>query len=360
MIEEEKNSIDEEVLTAPIDEFEQSLMDDERAVIKNVEDQFPKQAKGAGPLDQPVIERNYNTEVYSGDIHSPIEEPKEAPKFIPTDSKPENQAADRPPLQDKKEAKYNFSKENEDAERYAREQLGEKHPDSAPGNPAVTTMGAKERKASLAMTVDNAIAAYAKVKHFFGSFLKIGEARLIKRQASGKAPAGWAVLHDQSSGRTMSLMEFVFKTNEYIEKACETDDDFKNTIRPMLESEFDKRGWIATPQQNIFYLIGQDLFMMGQKLVTLHMNVNNVLKKADEEFDRMKIEGELSARELYNMNLIKPNIENFRPPAASVTVEPKPKTESKTESKVSKPTPTPPPAEKQVEVAQDPEFVIPD
>lgn len=306
------------------DEFA-DLPDDERAIIAETSEAAPKVYKGQGPLDSPVIERDYNngSQIYSSDVT--LDEPVDDYRPPSTPSPTANR-----PLIDKKEEKYQAELGKNDTQRYAQENLGEKPAGTAPDNPAVSTMGAKERKENLAMTVDNVIMGYEKLKFFLGNIFTIGEKTIIKRQTEGKAPAGWAILHDKGSNQTLTLIDFINKTNDFIHKACKVSEDFKTSIRPMLAAEFDKRGWIVSPQQNILFMVGQDLLMMGQQLMSLKMNMNQVLKRADEEFEKMKIEGTITDRELYNMNLVQPAYQapsQQKPPQPQPQPQPQPKNE---------------------------------
>jgi hypothetical protein len=334
------------------DEFA-DLPDDERAIIADTSEEAPKVYKGQGPLDSPVTERDYNngSQIYSSDttLDEPVDDYRPPSTPSPT--------ANTRPLIDKKEEKYQAELGKNDAHRYAQETLGEKPAGTAPDNPAVATMGAKERKENLAMTIDNVIMGYEKLKFFLGNIFTIGEKTIIKRQSQGKAPAGWAILHDKGSNQTLTLVDFINKTNDYIHKACRVSDDFKTSIKPMLMAEFDKRGWIASSQQNIFFMVGQDLLMMGQQLMSLKMNMNQVLKRADDEFEKMKVDGMITDRELYNMNLVQPvnqtqqkaHVEYVHPQQQAA--QPKPNAEKPAEKVV---------VEKKVEKKVEPEFEIPE
>lgn len=286
----DKESKDKEVGTG-----EDFLTEDERRVVESASNDITGLQAGQGPLDRKVIERSYTEREYSGDTLTPIREPQ-SPKQVITETAP---GINIPP---KAEQNKNTAEGIYKDKQYATEGLGEKDVPRTGGNPAVQNMSSKERSQNLEMTVDMAISSYASVKEWIGGWLTISDSTLIKRQNTGKTPPDWAVLYDSVTQEVMTMREFIHEGNKRIEQACKTDDEFKRQIRPLLMAEFDRRNLIASPQQNIFFYLGKDLFSMGQKLVAVHMNMRKVMIQVDKEFAERKKSGYLSARDIYNMN----------------------------------------------------------
>ncbi len=273
-----------------------TLLEDERMVIESESSGVNNLQQGQGPLDQPVIERGYAQRQYTGDTMSPIDEPVEVREVI----NPNQQQGTPGPST--KEQKASIEEQQIRDKKYASEGMGEKENPRTGGNPAVTTMTTKERQQNLEMTVTSAIDGYEKAKVWIGGWLTISDATLIDRQNKGKTPPDWAVLFDVSTGEKLTLREFVHEGNKRIEQACQTSEDFKNKIRPVLMAEFDRRNWIFSPKTNGLFLVGSDLFSMGQKLFTIYMNQQKILTRIDKEFKERMEHGFLSARDIYNMN----------------------------------------------------------
>lgn len=344
-----KNSAEKPVEQNPADEY---LAEDERLIVENVDSSVKNLQQGQGPLDKEVIERGYTARTYAGDTMSPIAEPQEHRQVI-IDQGPKIN------IPNKSDVKSSVAQSIYTDKTFATEALGEKEHPKTGGNPAVQTMTKKEREQNLEMTVDMVISSYEKLKQWIGGWLTISDGTLIKRQNTGKTPPDWAVLYDSSTKEVMTLREFIQEGNKRIEKACLTDPEFKAQIRPILLAEFDRRNWIASPQQNGLFVIGADLFSMGQKLFTVNMNMRKVMNQVDKEFEERQKNGFISAREVYNMS------RNYIPSNERKNDYDSPKSEVPTQSVQNvTPPPPPPPSVKETETIVLPkeisdEFEIP-
>ncbi len=269
------------------------LASEEEAAIMGVSKELPPTI--STPLDNPVVDRSYTAPAVSGVTAAPIEEPTIQKQVIDVNQNINNSTPSE--LRDDQKKDWEKTKE------YATGQLGEKEAGSAPGNPAVTTMSNKERKENLDHTVETAIFYYAQAKLFLASIFTFSENKMLKMEAKGEIKIDWAILEDKSTNEVLTLREFIRDANEQIIEACKTSDEFKEKLRPLLKAELERRGWILSPEQNIFALVGADLLVMGRNLFTINQNMNIIIKKAAAEFADAKEGGFISSRKLYNDNL---------------------------------------------------------
>lgn len=269
------------------------LPPDEVDIIKDVSPELPTTV--TSPLDQPVINNVRDQPQTTGlDTTTPLSEPVVKAPLI-------TQPVPDTPIPTGKEIKKEHDIAWEKKKNYAINELGEKEPGSAPTNPAAATMTPKEEKESLKMSVETALYVYSKAKMFIGELFTTGPAKMRSIERIKKIKLDWAVDYDESTNQPFTFRQFITETNKKIIKACETSDEFKNKIRPLLEAEFSKRGWVFSYQQNLMFMVGQDLFETGQKLFMIHKNMNDAIKQIQTEVKEFNAEGGISSRQMYNM-----------------------------------------------------------
>ena len=260
------------------------------------------------PLDQPVINNQRDTPQTQGlDVVTPINEPTVRNPVV---------TQPIPDLPSNKEIKQEHAKEWDAKKNYATKSLGEKEPGAAPANPGVTTMTPKEEKEALKMSVETALYVYSKAKSFIGELFVTSPTSMRSMERVKKIKLDWAVDYDEATNEPFTFRQFIAETNKRIIKACETSEEFKNKIRPVLEAEFAKRGWILTYQQNLMFMIGQDLFETAQKLFMMNKNMNDAIKRIQSEVKEFQAEGGISNRQMYNLQQNKVYVP-FRTPVAN-------------------------------------------
>lgn len=264
---------------------------DELDIISNVSDQLP--GKVTSPLDEPVINNQRdNPQIIGLDTVNPINEPTVKNPVV---------TQPIPNLPSNKEIKKENAKGWDTSKQYATKSLGEKEPGTAPTNPAATTMTPKEEKEALKMSVETAIYIYGKAKMFIGEFFVTSSAKMRSMERAKKIKLDWAVDYDEATNQPFTFREFILETNKKIIKACETSDEFKKKIQPVLEAEFAKRGWVLSYQQNLMFMVGQDLFETAQKLFMIHKGMNDAIKRIQAEVKEFQADGGISSRQMYNM-----------------------------------------------------------
>lgn len=278
------------------------LPEDEQRIIEGASTEVPDNAKFETPLDNPVVERGYTEKKYLGDTVSPITQPTiQTPIISPQVTTSNNTTTPTNPVSNVPPVDKNVQQQQ--TQQYATDSMGQKQANSMPANPAVTTMGGKEKKEQLKWTVDTVLWVYAKLKMRIGEFACVSDRKLNNLERDKKITADWAVLKDYATGEILTLRQFVQNANSAIMQACLVSEEFKEKMRPLLEAEFDKRGWIVDAQTNALVLLGTDLVEMGDKLLTIRMNMNAVIKKCSDEYtNHLGDTNGLTEREVYNIN----------------------------------------------------------
>ena len=270
------------------------LQSDEAAIIQDESPEIPKTV--ANPLDDKVVDHHRDNVPTAGiDIINPINEPVLNPTVVaPTIQ------ADNPT---NKEIKAEQNQELNKVKDYAQKTLGEKPSGSAPVNPAVALMDEKERKEGVRRSVDIAIYLYGKLKELIGEMFMISPAKMRTMERTKKIKLDWAVDYDEGTNEPFTLRQFILETNKSIAKACETSEEFKTKIRPLLEAEFDKRGLGISSQQGLWVVILEDMINTGRKLFMINKNMNDAVKQIQSEVKQFFVDGNLSERQEYNLHM---------------------------------------------------------
>lgn len=125
-------------------------------------------------------------------------------------------------------------------------------------NPAFHDLSKKDKQKGAEAMADVAIDGYARLKNLMANVATISENRLDREIADGQINPNLQLPIDEY-GNTATLKEFANEWNNEVKEVCETSDEFKEEVKPMIVEEFMKRGVGMTNMQKLIYTVGMDL-----------------------------------------------------------------------------------------------------
>jgi len=195
------------------------------------------------PLNAPVKERAYTKhKVNDAQILGDLEEPT----FMPPS--------------------FNEEEEEEEQER-------------EPLNQAYSELSGKEKTTGAKLMVDVVIDLYSKLCGFAGKIPQISEDKIDRLVAEGEIDPSIQI---PTEAGNLSIKEFAQEYNESIKDAFEVSDEFKETVSPIMERVFKKRGIGMTDEQSLAYYFGTDLLTKGVQVVSLRKTTNNLIDSLKE------------------------------------------------------------------------------
>lgn len=197
------------------------------------------------PLEQEMVERPYSTPTINPNDTTPIGAP--VFKTPPPESEQSDSSANPVP------EKGDTNQSNVNNER-------------PPLNPATSTLSRKEQEKGAVKMAQAAIKTYAQIWGFVGKNVGIPRKKYAKAIVEGEINPN-LVLDLQTGQKTIN--DFVTDFNEECEDQLTVDEDFKTEVEPVLVEIFIKNGIAMTPEQNLAYIVGQDLAVKAVTIATL-------------------------------------------------------------------------------------------
>ena len=124
-------------------------------------------------------------------------------------------------------------------------------------NPAFHDLSKKDKEKGAEAMADVAIDGYARLKKLMANIATISESRLDREIADGQIHPHLQLPID-AYGNTATIKEFADEWNNEVKEVCETSDEFKEEVKPMIVEEFMKRGVGMTNMQKLIYTVGVD------------------------------------------------------------------------------------------------------
>jgi len=198
------------------------------------------------PLDMPVKERSYtNHHIQDAESLGDLEEPSFAPP--------------------------SFEDEFEDAEEEQRQ--------AEPLNQAYSELSGKDKTTGAKVMVDVVIDIYSKGCSLLAKIPQISEEKIDRLIAEGEIDPNIQIPAESGS---MNIKDFAVEYNSSISEAFEVSDEFKETVAPIMERVFKKRGIGMTDEQSLAYYFGTDILTKGIQVVTLRKTTNSLIDSLKE------------------------------------------------------------------------------
>ena len=209
---------------------------------------------GYNPLGQNVEEKEYtkaNLRV-SGDL-PPISEPQFAPPSL-------------------EELDLSGGEEEEEVE------------DEVFGKQNINDLPPKEKQQAAEQLVELVLQGYSALHVFGHKFAVISESNLLEKQAKGEIDLRMHI--PISETQSIGVVDFVESYNKEVTETLTLDDDFKESVRPVMERIAAKKGYGLSDEQFLLVMFGKDIIQKAAGVISLKNQLNKTLKIVHEQYQQ--------------------------------------------------------------------------
>ena len=272
------------------------------------------------PFDEPVIQREYTKPKVSFD-----------PSTIQSIPEPLYQ---QPNLDELQEDDYEDEKPKSKPSKPSKPKSGFGSDDPFV-NEDLQDYSKKDADDSATLMVDTFLQGYKSAHTFGQKYFTLGEEEIVKKAIKGEINPDMRIPISQT--QTISVHEFIGEFNRQVTEVLVVEDEFIESVRPVMIRVFSSRGYGLTDEQFLAVSFGKDILTKGVQLYAFKKSLTQALKTMSEMYGQ-------SVQPQYNASSPPPNA---TPPPA----------EKPTEPTATEPTPTPPTPEPIVEeeiISQEP------
>ena len=126
-------------------------------------------------------------------------------------------------------------------------------------NPSYNALEEKEKEVASEALVDTVLDLYEQSSKWGAHFVKYDEAKLQEKIMADEIDIRRKIPIN-AEGDSVSVVDFVQTYNAQVDDAFAPDPSFRKKVRKPLINIFKKRGWGLTDEQQVAFIIGQDLF----------------------------------------------------------------------------------------------------
>lgn len=215
---------------------------------------------------------NQNPEVEIIDDYSPLNAPVKERAYT------QHHVVDSQVLADLDEPTFmppSFNESEEDEEETVREPL----------NQAYSELSGKEKTTGAKVMVDVTLDIYSKLCSFMGKLPQISEEKVERLIAEGEIDPSIQI---PTEAGNLGIKEYAEEYNGSIREAFEVTDEFKETVSPIMERVFKKRGIGMTDEQSLAYYFITDFGTKGYQVFALRRTTNNLIDGLKENTNAIR------------------------------------------------------------------------
>jgi len=220
------------------------------------------------PFDEPVIQREYTKPKVSYDPATIQSIPEPLYQQPNLDELQEDDYEDEQPASKKEKTskpKSGFGSDdpfvNEDLQDYSK----------------------KDADESASLMVDTFLEGY-KVAHTFGQkYFSLSEEEIVKKAIKGEINPDMRIPISQT--KTISVHEFIGEYNRQVTEVLVVDEEFIDSVRPVMIRVFSSRGYGLTDEQFLMVAFGKDILQKGAQLYTFKKSLTQSLKMMTEMYN---------------------------------------------------------------------------
>ena len=220
------------------------------------------------PFDEPVIQREYTKPKVSYD-----------PSMIQSIPEPLYQ---QPNLDELQEDDYEDDKPASKKEKTSKPKKGFDSDDPFV-NQDLQDYSKKDADESASLMVDTFLQGY-KVAHTFGQkYFTLSEDEIVKKAIKGEINPDMRIPISQT--KTISVHEFIGEYNRQVTEVLVVEDEFIESVRPVMIRVFSSRGYGLTDEQFLMMAFGKDIVQKGAQLYTFKKSLTQSLKMMTEMYN---------------------------------------------------------------------------
>lgn len=220
------------------------------------------------PFDEPVIQREYTKPKVSYD-----------PATIGNIPEPMYQ---QPNLDELQEDDYEDDKTASKKEKPSKPKKGFGSDDPFV-NEDLQDYSKKDADESAGLMVDTFLEGY-KVAHTFGQkYFSLSEEEIVKKAIKGEINPDMRIPISQT--KTISVHEFIGEYNRQVNEVLVVDEEFIDSVRPVMIRVFSARGYGLSDEQFLMVAFGKDIVQKGAQLYTFKKSLTQSLKMMTEMYN---------------------------------------------------------------------------
>ncbi len=220
------------------------------------------------PFDEPVVQRDYTKPKVSYD-----------PASITSIPEPMYQ---QPNLDELQEDDYEDDKPASKKEKPSKPKSGFGSDDPFVNND-LQDYSKKDADESASLMVDTFLEGY-KVAHTFGQkYFSLSEEEIVKKAIKGEINPDMRIPISQT--QTISVQEFIGEYNRQVTEVLVVDDEFVESVRPVMIRVFSSRGYGLSDEQFLMVAFGKDIVQKGAQLYTFKKSLTQSLKMMTEMYN---------------------------------------------------------------------------
>lgn len=140
----------------------------------------------------------------------------------------------------------------------------------------------KEKAEASAQLVELVLQGYSALHVFAQKYALIKDTKLYEKQAKGEIDLAMSI--PISETESVGVMDFVDSFNKEIIETLTVDDEFKESVRPVMERIASKKGYGLTDEQFLLVMFGKDFIQKTAGTISLNKQLNKTLEIVYEQY----------------------------------------------------------------------------
>jgi hypothetical protein len=140
----------------------------------------------------------------------------------------------------------------------------------------------KEKKESSAQLVELVLQGYSALHVFGQKFATINDQKLYEKQAKGEIDLRMHI--PISETQSVGVGDFVESYNQEVAETLSVDDDFKESVRPVMERIASKKGYGLSDEQFLLVMFGKDIIQKTAGVISLKRQLDKTLEIVFEQY----------------------------------------------------------------------------
>lgn len=152
------------------------------------------------------------------------------------------------------------------------------------GNQDTNDLPPKEKQQAAEQLVELVLQGYSALHAFAHRFAIISESNLLEKQAKGDIDMRMHI--PISETQSIGVIDFVESYNKEVTETLTLDDDFKESVRPVMERIAAKKGYGLSDEQFLLVMFGKDIIQKSAGVISFKNQLNKTLKIVHEQYQQ--------------------------------------------------------------------------
>tara|TARA_R110000751_G_scaffold307535_1_gene429301 strand:+ start:2370 stop:3164 length:795 start_codon:yes stop_codon:yes gene_type:complete len=160
----------------------------------------------------------------------------------------------------------------------------EENEDSVFGKQELNDLPPKEKQEASQQLVELVLQGYSALHDFGQKFAVISDQKLYEKQAKGELDLAMHI--PISETQSVGVVDFVNDYNKEIIQTLSVDDDFKDSVRPVLERIALKKGYGLSDEQFLLMMFGKDIIAKTAGTISLKKQLSKTLEIVYQQYSK--------------------------------------------------------------------------